>query len=94
MIHVLADDEVRPVAMGLRLLRLLRGRHPRELTLAGYATANNPPGAHHLDRLIGTADVRPVIFSDDGGFEERVRQWTDAGDWAARVADDLIYPRH
>lgn len=91
MLHVLDEDVFRPVATGLHLLRAVRDVHPDRFAFADYGTAANPPGRHHFDRLVGTAAVRPALLDPTAAFHALVDAWTSPGDWAERVAPDLLY---
>ncbi|MDQ8164098.1 MAG: DUF1343 domain-containing protein [Gemmatimonadota bacterium] len=85
---------IRPVALGLHLLRVIADRHPTAFAWAGYPTAANPSGGDHFARLIGHRAVASSLLGlDEVEARVRVAAWTGVGDWGVRVAPVLIYER-
>ena len=85
---------IRPVALGLHLLRVIADRHPTAFAWAGYPTAANPSGDDHFARLIGDRTVASSLLGlDEVEARVRVAAWTGVGDWGMRVAPILMYER-
>jgi uncharacterized protein YbbC (DUF1343 family) len=82
MIQVLVTDRnaVRPVELGVRMLRAIRARHPSEFQ---WRKAQ-------IDRLAGTDKLRAAV--DENAVDALLRAWDrDAAAFAARVQPYLIY---
>jgi uncharacterized protein YbbC (DUF1343 family) len=77
---------LRPVALGLHLIRELIRLHPREFEWLPYPTAADGKGLQHFDRLIGRSDIRPAL--DRGELDE---SWTAAPGWRDRAEPHLLY---
>ncbi len=83
---------LRPVALGLRLLILLRSLEERGFRWADYCTAANPRGADHLLRLLGHRELVERLTSEQNPpTEVTVRSWTGAPGWWTRAAPHLLY---
>ena len=54
-LEVTDPSSLRPVALGLRVLKLLSSLWPRDFQWGPYPTAANPSGEAHLTRLLGSA---------------------------------------
>lgn len=81
---------LRPVAVGLHLLRQIIRLHPKQFAWLPYPTAANRQGLQHFDRLVGRLDVRPAL--DAPSFDDSlVARWTETADWASRVKPVLLY---
>lgn len=79
-IHVVDRNAVRPVEMGIRLLRAIYARHPKEFT---WRTPQ-------IDRLGGTDALRKAV--EQNTVDALIRQWdADAKKFEAQVKPYLIY---
>jgi uncharacterized protein YbbC (DUF1343 family) len=91
-LEVVAPREVRPVALGLRLLATLRNLWPRDFRWAPYPTVVNPSGSGHLLRLLGRPDIVDALRKEAGSLGgDRLRAWTEAEGWWGRAAPHLLY---
>lgn len=91
MLHVLNDQEFRPVATGLHLLATIIRQHPQHFQWLSYPTAVNVAGQGHFDRLIGDLSVREALQQAAGDMTTRIRQWTATRTWTTRVQPYLLY---
>lgn len=79
-IHVTNRNAVRPVEMGIRLMRAIYARHPKEFT---WRTPQ-------IDRLGGTDQLRKAV--EAGTVDALIKQWdADAKKFEAQVQPYLIY---
>ena len=93
-VHLEVTDPtaLRPVALGLRLLTLLRTLCPRDFQWAPYPTAANPSGEGHLTRLLGSGALARQIQDHPETLDEiRIRSFTDAASWWERAEPHLLY---
>jgi len=85
-------QRLRPVALGMLLLRLVVDLHPREFAWARYPTAANPAGADHLARLVGRREVEGWLESTPlHALTSAITTWTRADGWADRIAPIRLY---
>jgi uncharacterized protein YbbC (DUF1343 family) len=91
MLHVLEPAQLRPVAIGLHLLRMIIRQHPDEFAWLPYPTAAAGQGYGHFDRLIGILDMRQRLQQLDDGISFQISAQTAAGDWSARARPFLLY---
>ncbi|HEX8521668.1 MAG TPA: DUF1343 domain-containing protein [Tepidisphaeraceae bacterium] len=82
---------LRPVAAGLRLLATIIRLHPEQFEWLPYPTAAAGKGLQHFDRLIGRLDIREALEHQRDDLPEKIQQWTQTENWAARVKDHLLY---
>jgi uncharacterized protein YbbC (DUF1343 family) len=87
-VEVLDDRVVRPVMLGMQLVRAVNRAHPDRLAPAPYPTAANPSGERHLSLLIGQTDVAARLLSAES---DEIRSWTRVEGWTGRVAPYLLY---
>ena len=79
-INVSDRNVVKPVEMGIRLMRAIYARHPKEFT---WRTAQ-------IDRLAGTDQLRKAV--EAGTVDALIKQWdADAAKFAQQVKPYLIY---
>ncbi len=91
-VRVTSPEALRPVALGLLLMAAVASTHRLRFQWARYPTAANPSGDGHFERLAGQRDIRHKLdVAPQDVDAELVRQWTDAGDWRARVEGLLLY---
>ena len=80
-VRVIDRNAVRPVEVGLRMLRVIYARHPKEFQ---WRTPQ-------IDRLAGTDKLRTAV--EQNGVDALIAQWNaDAAQFALRVKPYLIYP--
>jgi uncharacterized protein YbbC (DUF1343 family) len=92
LLEVTDPREVRPVALGLRLLAILPTLWPNRFSWGPYPTAVNPSGRGHLLRLLGrTAMVEGLKMLPGSLDESTILEWTAAPGWWDRVAPHLLY---
>jgi len=73
-------DRVRPVTVGVHLLRAIYARHPNEWKWR----------AQHLDRLAGTAELRPAVES--GRLDALLAKWEgEAREFERKREPYLLY---
>lgn len=91
MIKVSVTDRnaVRPVELGIRMLRAFRAAHPKEF--AWRAPSVNAAGrVKAIDRLAGTDALTKAV--DEGTVDALIKQWdADAAKFAQMVKPYLIY---
>ena len=92
MIKVTVTDRnvVRPVEVGLRLLRAFRAAHPQSF---GWRepSVNAPTRVRGIDRLAGTDQMTKAV--DDGTVDALITRWdADARRFATMVRPVLLYP--
>lgn len=91
-LRILEPESVRPVALGLHLLAVLRTLDPERPLWSPYPTADNPSGQHHLLRLLGSRDaVEALVDEPEGVQAPRIRNWTRIQGWWKRVESHLLY---
>ena len=91
MIKVVVTNRnaVRPVDVGVRMLRAFRAAHPTEFAWR-EPTVNAPSRVRGIDRLAGTDALAKAV--DDGTIEVLLRQWNaDALTFEASVKPYLLY---
>ena len=92
LFEVTSPEEVRPVALGLRLLAVLRTLWPERFSWAPYPTAVNPSGRGHLLRLLAREEVAATLEEAPQRVDGRVLEtWTQAPGWWTRAAPHLLY---
>jgi uncharacterized protein YbbC (DUF1343 family) len=80
-IRVVDRNAVRPVELGIRMLRVIYARHPKEFQ---WRTPQ-------IDRLAGTDKLRAAV--EQNTVDALITQWNaDAAQFALRVKPYLIYP--
>jgi uncharacterized protein YbbC (DUF1343 family) len=79
---------LRPVALGMHLVRALHAVHPDRLEEARYPTVANPSGEDHLSLLIGDRRVAGGLAHSTG---DDIISWTGVSNWRERVSGVLIY---
>ena len=80
-IRVVDRNAVRPVELGLRMLRVIYARHPKEFK---WRTPQ-------IDRLAGTDKLRAAV--EQNSVDALIAQWNaDAAQFALKVKPYLIYP--
>jgi len=80
-IRVVDRNAVRPVELGLRMLRVIYARHPKEFE---WRTPQ-------IDRLAGTDKLRAAV--EQNSVDALIAQWNaDAAQFALKVKPYLIYP--
>ncbi|HET7188570.1 MAG TPA: DUF1343 domain-containing protein [Gemmatimonadaceae bacterium] len=79
-VHVTDRNAVRPVELGVRMLRAIQARHPAEFQWR----------KGHIDRLAGTDKLRAAV--EQNTVDALLRAWDrDAAKFAKRVKPYLIY---
>lgn len=79
-INVIDRNAVKPVEMGIRLMRAIYARHPKEFTWRQL----------QIDRLAGTDQLRKAV--EGNTVDALIKQWnTDAAKFAQQVKPYLIY---
>lgn len=81
----------RPVRTGIGLLALLKRQYSETLQWATYPTHANPSGEHHLDLLLGNADIRLLLEQSPRAVLDRLEMLTAAPGWAEQVEAFLLY---
>lgn len=87
-IDVTDAQRLRPVMLGMHLVRAVHRAHSEDLLSAPYPTVANPSGEAHLALLIGRREVAERLQS---ATVEDIRGWTRSDGWAERVAPHLLY---
>jgi uncharacterized protein YbbC (DUF1343 family) len=91
-LEVTRPEVLRPVALGLRLLSLLRTLWPRHFRWTSYPTATNPSGRDHLHRLIMRGDVVEKLERDPPMLEDaELAALTRVPGWWERATPHLLY---
>ena len=91
MVRVVVTDRnaVRPVEMGVRMLRAFRERHPKEFAWR-EPSVNAAGRIKGIDRLAGTDQLVKAV--DEGTVDALLRQWdADAARFATLVQPSLLY---
>jgi uncharacterized protein YbbC (DUF1343 family) len=84
--------ELRPVALGLRLLSLLRTLFPNRFSWTPYPTQANPAGEDHLLRLVGRSEVVDTLERTPESIDkETLLGWTRVREWWDRAGPFLLY---
>ena len=79
-VRVTNRDAVRPVELGVRMLRAIYARHPKDFQWRERS----------IDRLAGTNKLRAAVESN--GVDALLEDWNaDAAKFAERVKPFLIY---
>ena len=92
VLHAEEPKAVRPVAVGLHLLVLLRTLWPLEFRWEAYRTCANPSGSGHLLRLLGRPEIVSALEADPPMDPANlIAGWTEPGDWWARAGPHLQY---
>ena len=84
MIEITVTDRnaLRPVEVGVRLLRAMYAHHPTEWQ---WRTG-------HIDRLAGTDALRSAVEQSDAAVDALLASWAaEARDWKVRIAPYLLY---
>jgi len=80
-VRVVDRNAVRPVEMGVRMLRVIYARHPKEFQWR----------LPQIDRLAGTDKLRAAV--EQNGVDALIAQWNaDAAQFAQKVKPYLLYP--
>ena len=80
-VRVVDRNAVRPVEMGVRMLRAIYARHPKEFQWR----------LPQIDRLAGTDKLRAAV--EQNSVDALLAQWNaDAAQFALKVKPYLIYP--
>ena len=80
-VRVVDRNAVRPVEMGVRMLRVIYARHPKEFQWR----------LPQIDRLAGTDKLRAAV--EQNGVDALMAQWNaDAAQFALKVKPYLLYP--
>jgi uncharacterized protein YbbC (DUF1343 family) len=91
MVRVVVTDRnaVRPVELGVRMLRAFRERHPKEFAWR-EPSVNAAGRIKGIDRLAGTDQLVKAV--DEGTVDALLRQWdADAARFATLVKPSLLY---
>jgi uncharacterized protein YbbC (DUF1343 family) len=91
MVRVVVTERnaVRPVEIGVRMLRAFRERHPKEFAWR-EPSVNAAGRIKGIDRLAGTDQLVKAV--DEGTVDALLRQWdADAKRFAALVQPSLLY---
>jgi uncharacterized protein YbbC (DUF1343 family) len=91
MVRVVVIDRnaVRPVELGVRMLRAFRERHPKAFAWR-EPSVNAPTRIKGIDRLAGTDQMVKAV--DEGTVDALLRQWdADAARFATLVQPSLLY---
>ncbi|MFN8495765.1 MAG: DUF1343 domain-containing protein [Caldilineaceae bacterium] len=92
MLHVVDASVLRPVAMGLHLLWLIRQLQPEAFQWAPTEQSQTAQPYNHFDRLIGRRAIRGWIEQMAQPDAAIIKAWTDASAWQTYVAPHLLYP--
>jgi uncharacterized protein YbbC (DUF1343 family) len=89
-------DAVRPVAMALGLLAVIKithqdQTHRDQLEWTTYPTAANPAGENHFLRLTGNALVKNALETNPESLLNNPEKFTATDDWYRRIHDILLY---
>jgi len=80
-VRVVDRNAVRPVELGIRMLRVIYARHPKEFQWR----------LPQIDRLAGTDKLRAAV--EQNGVDALIAQWNaDAAQFALKVKPYLLYP--
>lgn len=91
MIHVRVVDRnaVRPVELGIRMLRVFYARHPAKFAWR-ESSVTGPGRARSIDRLAGTDQLTAAV--EQNTVDALIRQWdADAAKFATMVRPYLLY---
>jgi uncharacterized protein YbbC (DUF1343 family) len=91
-LEITAEEELRPVALGLRLLSLFFSLWPGEMAWAPYPTAVHPEGGGHLHRLLVSREIVSTLENSPRDADSSaIASWTRAPEWWERVEKYLLY---
>jgi uncharacterized protein YbbC (DUF1343 family) len=92
LLEITEPENVRPVALGLRLLSVLLTLWPNRFSWAPYPTAVNPSGSGHLLRLLAMSEAVETLERIPENVDERtIEGWTEAPGWWTRAIPHLLY---
>ena len=93
ILNPVAPRTLRPVALGLQLLALLRTLHPGQIRWTPYPTVVNPEGAGHLSLLLAHPEVEERLDRRPETIDSAIiEEWCRAPDWWDRANPHLLYP--
>ncbi len=92
LLRAVEPQTIRPAALGLRLLALVRSLYPQAFRWTPYPTQANPSGKGHLLHLLRSAELTRILEKEPGTLSrERVAEATRAPGWWERVDPHLLY---
>ena len=91
MLHVLDAVVLRPVAMGLHLVWLIRQLQPEAFQWAAMEQSQTAQPYNHFDRLIGRRAIRDRITQMAQPDPTAIAAWTDSSAWQTDVIPHLLY---
>lgn len=80
------SDVIRPVALGLAIIKLLISHYPKNCTQRLYKTNANPSGQNHLDKLLGVQNSFHFLKTAHN-LETKVHQ----SEWQDLMQPFLLY---
>lgn len=90
-LEVLIMNEVRPVMIGLLLIKLIQTMYPNHFAWKPYPTNVNPLGDFHLDRLLGISNSQALFDLSLPLFIDEIKQLTKTSGWEQQIRNYLIY---
>lgn len=90
-LRVTDRDLYRPVRTGIGILALLKLHYPEAVQWAAYPTHANPPGAFHLDLLLGDGGIRRRLETAPEEVLNLLPELTAVADWEDQVGPSLLY---
>ncbi len=92
LLDITDPGEVRPVALGLRLLSVLCTLWPTRFSWTPYPATVNPSGSGHLLRLLARSElVETLERAPESLDESTLESWTAAPGWWNRARPHLLY---
>lgn len=92
LFEIIDSKELRPVALGLRLLSLLFSLWPEEAAWTPYPTAVHERGEGHLDRLLVSREIVDFLENHPQEVDSAaISTWTRAPGWWGRAEEHLLY---
>ena len=91
MLHATCMRQIRPVATGLVLIKLIHDLHPENFTWSMYPTYVNPNGDKHLEKLLGIADAEAILEHRWSTPMGPVPELVECAGWETQMMPYLLY---
>jgi len=91
LLHGVDAERLRPVAMGLHLLVIIRHWQREHFQWVTNSLSTPIREYNHFDRLIGRPEIRRQLENTSSDCAISIKTWTDIPNWSDRVAPHLLY---